>query len=354
MNKKLFITFAMFLLLSSFVFAEEYNLSNDIASNVYLAENDLNLNNSIYGDAFFVSNNVAINGLVDKDLSVISSDFMLTGTVGDDLRVLSSSINIEGYVFNEVLLYGSYVSISNSSILGGPVKIYANAVTIDGVIKGDAKVYADRIVFNGIIEKDAYFESDDLIMGPDAQVLGNFISSKDLEINSSNVHGQVIDSDVKENDGFIGKLISFLMLVVVGFVVLLVARKFAVRTTDAIQKRSFASFLAGLIILIATPIVAVLLLITIIGVPLAILLFIAYGLVIFLGAIYGVFAIGKGILMIIDHKKKSLLLSMILGALLFTLISFVPAIFTLVVIIAIVFGIGGFWIALRNKPKKKK
>lgn len=350
---KLLVLVVMILALASFAYADNYNLSKDITSNVYLVQSNVEYNNSIYGDALFVSDNFALYGLVDQDLAVMSSDFLLNGTVGDDLRVVSSNIDVRGYVFNEALLFGNQINIENSSILGGPVKIYANTVTIDGVIRGDAKVYAERIVFNGVIEKNAYFESNDLVMGPDAQILGDLVTSDEESVNSSVVKGAVSE-EKKEVVDIGGKLISFLMLVIVGFVVLIVARKFADKTTTAIEKRSFVSFITGLIILIATPIVGLLLLITIIGIPLALLLFIAYALILFLGAIYGVFAIGKGLFSIFDKKKKSLLLSMVLGALLVTLISFVPAIFTMVMLVLIVFGMGGFWLALRKKHNKKK
>ncbi len=345
--------FALFFVSASYAFSGDYDFNKDVSSNVYLVQNDFTLNNSIYGDAFIIGDQIKINGLVEKDLAAFTSNFVLNGTAGDDLRVFANDVKISGYVFSEAMLFASNVELTNSSVFGGPVSIYASNVKIDGLIKDDIKISADRIVFNGVIEKNAEFDASEIIFGPDAKIAGNLLSNK-KNMNSSNVYGSVSELKKEKNDVFISKLIYFLMVFVVCLVIVSVGRRFSDKAIDAVQRRSFLAFISGFSLLIGLPLVALFLLVTIIGIPLAILLFVVYALILIVGGAYGVIYVGRGILSLINNKSKSLILGVFFGALILTLISFIPSVFGLVVFILIVFGIGGFALAILNKHKKKK
>src|SRR5690606_13741499 len=85
----------------------------------------------------------------------------------------------------------------------------------------------------------------------------------------------------------------FLALLVLSLAALAIAPAWSERVVSELRRRTVASLVAGVIVLIAVPIVIAILLVTVIGIPLAIVLTAAYAAALVLSAVVVSYLVGR-------------------------------------------------------------
>jgi len=100
-----------------------------------------------------------------------------------------------------------------------------------------------------------------------------------------------------------------------------------------------------------TPIAAILIAITLIGIPLAIILIILYVLAIFFSKFFAALYIGK---LFFKKTRKNLLKSMIVGVIIYIVLANIPFIGGLVKLLAALLGLGTITLMIYTKKKKKQ
>ncbi|MFA6073002.1 MAG: hypothetical protein WC758_02740 [Candidatus Woesearchaeota archaeon] len=357
---KLFTYLLMVFLLTSTVFAEKNNtfiLSEDQTQNLYLTNNKIVTEANLRGDLYAISNEIKIKSLVNEDIDAITNSFNLQGTIGGDLRLIASETLIDGTVFGEVMILGSQVILTNNSVIGGPVHLKANTVIIDGTLKDDLFIDANKVIINGVIEGNVIIKSSIVQLGPDAKILGDFSSTRSVDEVSSKVGGIVTKIEGKDDPSnftsiSLSKLALFAMIFLIGAALILFAKKRTERITKIMYSKFLLSMLIGFAFLIVAPIVAILLLITVIGAPISVLIVAIYIMLLILGLGYIAFFLGR----LNGKMAKSKLnpwLEVLIGALALALISIIPIIFLLVVAFIGFVSIGSILLVAFNKDKKK-
>jgi cobalamin biosynthesis protein CobD/CbiB len=156
-------------------------------------------------------------------------------------------------------------------------------------------------------------------------------------------------------------LLGFVSMYIVGIILIYLA---PVKTLQ-IEKKVIASlqeflfsFLVGLAILVVIPVPIIILGITLIGTPLAILISGLLIFAMFFGTIWVESAIGYKILSTVDKKDNKRLLSLLVGRGLSTVVNFIPIVRGLYKMILSTVAVGAIvrtkYDAFPNKGKKKK
>jgi hypothetical protein len=120
------------------------------------------------------------------------------------------------------------------------------------------------------------------------------------------------------------------------------------RLAEAVTKRAYTrrlreillTLLLGFAVLVATPIMLVILTLTFVGFGIALLIFIAYALLVFLSVIYAGILLGGIFARRYWHRKTVLWHDGVLGMLVLSLITFVPFVGIFVALILAVFSAG--------------
>lgn len=232
---------------------------------------------------------VTVRGTVDGDLSAFAGDVTIapTGHVTGNIDGAAGSIRIAGTVDGDVSAAAGDVTIAEGGAIGGTLEAGAEVVRIDGTVNGDVTVGAERIV-----------------LGPAASVGGDLRYDGRLQGDRSGVAGAIVqDSSIGGFDGFgpsgpefswglgIG-LYGFLVNLALGAVLLLVLPAFSSRIADRAVEAPARSGAVGLLALVAIPIGLILVALTIVGIPLTISGAVLFGLLAWVGAVYGRIAIG--------------------------------------------------------------
>jgi len=336
-------------------------LKEDASEDTYISGGKIIIDKDVYGDLVAAGGDVFIYNQIYEDLTIVAGNVLITGDVGDDVRVASGSVNLESNVFGDFLTTSGDVILANNSSIGGDAIITAGKVVVNGKISGDLIVNAGELVINGVINGNVKTGSKINTFGENAQIGGDLTIKNDAKINESIVKGKIIkiEDDEKKYEFVFPTfylITMFIFLVIGGFVFVVMNKKYSETATRTVLEKPVSSFFLGLLTILILPIIIAFLLISIIGMPVGLLLLFAYLLVVMLSFILAGIATGKSVFKIIKKKHKPGK-GVIVGALLYIVISIIPILGALYVIYFFFGGTGALIKALfvkSYKPVKKK
>jgi cytoskeletal protein CcmA (bactofilin family) len=222
---------------------------------------------------------------VDGDFEAFGGTIIVRGTVTGDLEAVGGSIEIDGTVDGDVEASGGNVVVGEQATVGGDVEAAGGNVNIAGQVDGSADIAAEEITLAETASVDGDLEYEGSLTREDGAVVGGSISQGDASVS---LFGGVGKSIPAWAFGVYGLLANLLL----GAVLLLVFPQFSNAVTSRVVESPLRSGGIGFIAAITVPILLLVLLITVVGIPLSLLGMGAFGLAIWIGAVYGRIAIG--------------------------------------------------------------
>lgn len=289
------------------------------------------------GDLRVAGGSVIVRGTVEGDLRAYAGTVVIetTGEVTGDLQASAGSVVVRGTVERDLEGAAGSISVTPSGVVGGDVSVAAGDLTVAGTVEGSVKAAVQRIE-----------------LAETASVAGSVEYSSDAEFvraEGATVGGQVTPVDNLSVDagfgdfleGPLGVLFGFYTIVatlVVGAVLLVAFPESAERVVSQVRENTLRSGGVGLLALVGVPVVLALVAVTIVGLPLALVGLMGYGLAIFVAAPLARYAVGVWILSYtdIDSRWGGLVLG-VLGVGLLAQVPFVGWVLDLVVFL---FGFG--------------
>jgi len=148
------------------------------------------------------------------------------------------------------------------------------------------------------------------------------------------------------------RLSSFVSLLIAGIIILSVYGRHATMVADRIMSFPLKSFGLGLLFLICVPIGALILCVTIVGLPIGLVVLAAYAVFFYISRVYVALAIGREILDRITKQDVRMIWPMILGLFIITALSSIPYhIGWIIRSICTLFGLGGMLMATRRRVR---
>jgi len=318
------IAIVLFILLFPCVsFAQD---SKPVPRDVFEFAPDVQITEPVSRDLIAVGGKVNIAQKVDQDVFVAGGNISITADVEGDVRAIGTHLIIDSNIGGNLAVLAQSVEIKENAVISGSVRIKAENVIINGEILSDAVIDAINLEQNGII--------------------GGALEYKKIEQRKV----------PKTSFSWFFRLIGLFGMLVVGLILISIWPK-AVKSAISLSiKNPIKDFLFGAVALISTPIVVIVLLLTLIGFPLGLILLAIYLIAlyfaqIFVGVILGTYIFGaiKGSK---QAEKTSLLLIMITGVVVLWLIVGIPGIGWLLKLIASIWGLG-ILINMKIKAFKK-
>jgi hypothetical protein len=338
----------------------DHVFTRDLGDDRAIAGGDISQMQPVRGDL------LAAGGSVDVLAEVAGQALLAAGTLHVDapvrqgLLAAGGRVSIAAPVMRNVRLAGGHVEISptarisgNVSVAGGEIRVLgplegylvagAGRVLIDAPVAGDVDVRAGRVelgphaVIGGRLR---YASRDDLVRDPAAQVKGGIERAPWAAPGVERHHTGVV--------GWIWLL--GLMLLAAALAATLPRACGAVAVTLA--ERPAASWLAGFAALVCAPVLAVVLLVTILGAPVGLLVLLAYPTLLLLG--YASLAASGGRIVLGRFRPERQgaqawqVLAAAVGMAVIGLAGRVPVVGGLVVLFALSWGVGSMLLAARR------
>ena len=328
----------------------------------FTADESVILEKSI-GYTNFVAGN-RVNSTADVDgINFVAGNMITISGRQDYIFAAGNTVEIKNVETKDVFAAGSTIYIDDSSIRD----LYAAAgiIEIRSDISRNAYLGGDTVKINSVIDGDVLVSADTIELGENAVITGTLKYPEDatLKKEDSAEIGKEETYKGYENSGveitinrtarWVSRLLSFFGLLVVAFLLLLFG-KASFDRVEKVEKEGMTilkTFGIGFLTLIATPMMAIIAMITVIGLPAGILTIILYGVLIYLSLIPTAYYFGKWLLK--EYIKNDYLL---LAAALFaiTILKAIPLLGGLVSFFSLCFGLGLFVKLLFTKEKEKE
>jgi cytoskeletal protein CcmA (bactofilin family) len=273
-------------------------------NDLYLAGDNVDILADVSGDVVGAGRNIIIAGDVSEDVIIAGENLSIQANIADDLRAAGKHITLTGNVSGHIVAAGQRVSIGAGSHVGEWAWLAGETIEILGDVEGDVKAAGNRIIINGMISGDVDIYGDDLHIGSDAVIQGdlNWHSETLIDLHdNARIIGQVAggiteddeDEDEWETDSDIGDYVFKIFSLATGAIlVYLLIPGFCQSTSGLVKEKTWQTIGLGLAILICTPFVSLLLMITLIGFLPAIALIITYFAYLIIGFLAGLIVAG--------------------------------------------------------------
>ncbi len=324
---------------------------------VYAVGRDVQFTLPLFGDLVSAGQSISMSQPVEGDVIVAGQHINILTDVEDDVRAAGQTISIDGQIGDHMVLAGQTISLSTQTFVGGDVWLFGETVVVDGTIAGTARIEADTLIMRGTIEGDASLEVGNLELTDDASFGSNLDLAASSTVPSEQVEGVIVFQKidrVMHGESFeeqVGALMnmavlvfiifSLLQAIVVGFILLWLFQKPINRTLTAAKKLGIAHFFLGAAVVVAAPFLLMLVGVTVLGIPFAILGSMFYAGILYFAWLFSPFYLGH-LLLPVKRSTKFWggFLSYGTGLLVLTLLSLIPFVGWIFVLIFYFMSVG--------------
>lgn len=327
-----------------------------VDGSAWIAGSDVDVAGDVNGDLFCAGQNVTVSGTVYGDVLCSGQTVKITGAVAGDVRVAGQTVSINGDVGGSVTAMGQTVSLESDAIVSRDVSLTGQSLRLNGQVGRDVLLAGTTAVVSSNIGGDVHATVDDLALTDSASISGGIVytsPNKLVQADGAVVSGSVTYNEAKQDDivtPALGVSFAALMGLMMLFSALAIAMLFpkALHRTTEPGVQSFPKALLalgiGLIAGIVMPFIVLLLVATIIGIPLAIVLGVAWMLVVLLSGAVSAYYLGR----VLWRKQGNAIITMLFGAVLLILLLLLPIINIFVYLFAVWYGIGAILIRLKD------
>jgi cytoskeletal protein CcmA (bactofilin family) len=359
-NSFLYLLFLSFLMFASLPASASYDAGGNVLwtepadTNLYLAGDSVRLKARAGADVAAAGGRVILEEAVEGDVLAAGGQVEIRGAVGDDIRVAGGQVRLGNAITNDAIAAGGHVWLQPEARVGGRAWFAGGSVDIEGHVAGELRAAAKEITIAGTVEGDALIHADKLRILPGASIGGrlDYISPREAVIAPGAKIGGPIEHHRSEHSpmpvavpAWIPALWGIAVLMVTAIVYVLLVPRFAIDAADTLGQRPWASLGLGVAVLFATPPVAILLMVTMLGALVGFMLLLVYMLLLVLGFLTGVLFLGRVLLLRPIGRKdsRSILLNVvvvIVAVLLLAVLGLVPVAGPVLFALALVLGIG--------------
>jgi cytoskeletal protein CcmA (bactofilin family) len=340
-----------------------------IDGNLYAASANITIDGQVKGDVICAAQSININGQVAGDVICAGQSININGQIGGSLRLAGNAINLNGQVAHNGLILGATITTSADSSLGWDLLALGGLLESRGSIGRNLSASLGKATLAGPIGENVNLNfsqrkktnATPLTIAGTAKINGDvkYTAAKDALVEN----GAVIKGEITHNlpktavKKFVffgpgwwwGNLIAIFSALVVGLVLVSLWRQPLVKTTDLMLDKVSVSLGWGVLVLLLTLPLAVILLITIIGIPLSLILTTLWLIALYISKILVGVLVGRNLLSNLwPAQKDSLILGMIVGIIVMYLIFALPFIGWLASLLAVLWGLGGIILTLRR------
>ncbi|MFB6073906.1 MAG: polymer-forming cytoskeletal protein [Haloarculaceae archaeon] len=252
-------------------------------------------NETIRGDLDAFGGNVVIRGTVDGNLRAFGGNVEISGTVTGNVQTASGSVRVSGRVGGDLSAAAGSVTLASGGVVEGTVEAGAGSVLIDGTVGEDVRA------------------GGQVRLGPDADVAGDVRYGGQLDrADGARVGGEVIrDPGISIGPGPMPRFptgafaaYGFLVTLLTAAVLLAAFPRFAAGVVDRVRTDPVRTGGIGLLAVIAVPVALLVLVVTLVGIPLALAGLALFLIALWIGALLGRYVLGVWLLSLADYENR--------------------------------------------------
>lgn len=280
-----------------------------INHNYYAAGQNIEIYGTINGDLFLAGENIIIDSAnINGDVFLVAKSVEIKGHIKGNVRaVVGEKLNLAADVEHNVSFAGKDFSLANTSSITGHLSVWADKVDLQGSLVGDLEGGIKSLVLNNSIGGSANLY---LWQAQDAnwQISDTAKINGDLNYHAlqektffkpEQVAGSVnfIKFDKKQSEKTTADILwtmvlKFFSLLVVGMLALYFFKSFFHSAMAKVTAKPWQLVLWGLLFLVAGPLALLLVALTFIGLPLAVITLFLWIIMLYLAQVLSAWLLG--------------------------------------------------------------
>ena len=345
-------------LLCSVAFATEIRTGNTVSvganevidDDLFASGQSVFIAGQVRGDVFAFGQTVRITGPVEGSVMAAGQSLQITDTVGGSVRAAGQSVTLSSTVRRNAALAGQELVVMPDVRIGRDLHAAGQSVELAGRVGRRASLAAQAVTVRGQIGEDLSCDVERLALTATARVARDLIYRSRYAATvepGARVGGRTEHLPPLQRGrrahwrgwGF-GGFLFMLMVFVAGVVGLAVLPRLVGSAADAMTSRPWWNLLLGFIALVVVPIGFLIVCLTVIGIPLAMLVLALWGAALaFSGVPVGIF-LGRWIMARFGARAISPYLALLIGLVVLTVVGLIPYLGGLIKFATILFGLG--------------
>jgi cytoskeletal protein CcmA (bactofilin family) len=311
---------------------ERARLSGSFIEEQFLAGEEVRVEDATANDVFAAGGEVEFENVTARDVVVFAGSQRFRNTVIEDLIAAGGEIDISGEIT------GGVIDIEGR--IDGNLKAAAGRIRISGEVRGDVDLSAGKISVEPgarIGGRLTYRSREEAEIAPDALIEGG-VERREAEAFEVSLPAII-------GIGFAVWLVALLGMSILGAALHAGVPELPAGAVETLRSRFWASLLLGFALLVAIPVAVNLLFVTLVGIPLALVLFLLLGATVLPSVIVAAYCIGHSIARVFGwtYDGEGLfrrVLWSIVGLVVLSLIGLIPLLGLLVLFLAVSSGLG--------------
>lgn len=320
----------------------------------------IEISGTVNGDVYLFGEQIVVDGVVNGDVLVCGGSVDISGNVTGNVRALAGQVLLSGNVGSRVTAVSGNIQLPSSGSIGGSIVAVAGNVDLAGKIDAGATLVASNLRISARIKKSVMGYVGHMRIASRAQIDG------DVDYQSNTPawidQGAVIGGKLVHHPSFVHELIkgtwiqkllvgskvaallmNFFYSLVIGIILLKFFPKNLDEALTSLAQTPWKALGYGVVLLILLPLVSLILLMTILGIPFALTL-IAFNIIgLYTAKIYSICFVSNWAFR--AFLKPNHIPSLCLGLLVYFCLTAIPIFGVLVAIISMLFGLGAGVIA---------
>lgn len=287
-------------------FGKNKIIDKPVYEDLYIAGADITINAPVHGDLIIAGGTITINDTVTNDILVAGGRVTFNGYVGDDIRCAGGNLMVMNNVAGDLVITGGTITIKKGITLGG-LMASGGEITMNGSVAGPVSTMAGTLLLNGTAQKNIDCKGGKItingtVQGPavlaatDEIVIGNSAAfekgvrywsrNKRVDFKQSVKAGEAVyDPSLRMQHNrwyYLGFASVVGLIWYVGMVFLMIALvqylfgNSMKKAADTAYNKALRSLGYGVLYWIGVPFAAAVACLTVIGVPLGVIVLLAY------------------------------------------------------------------------------
>lgn len=281
---------------------DDVTVTGTFADMLFAAGDTVKLSATNTDDSFAAGDTVTAQGGTFDHLYMAGDDVTFQETTAHDFFTAGSDVDLlSGQVQDDFVAAAGDIKLAQEARIGGDAVMAGGDIEIKTPIGGQLRAAGGSIELNSEVTGDVYLDGGDITIGPDAHIHGSLTHrGRSVTISpQAQIDGRTIVLQPRARTNFRplhefirNATITFLIGLVVMAVVVAMAFPQLVGGASVVARQHPLRMLAfGLLLAIFGPVMAILLMVTVVGFPLG-LLFVAFLMVLWpLGLVASVYAL---------------------------------------------------------------
>lgn len=326
---------------------------------------------SVEDDIYAIGeDSVVIDKYVNGNVYVIAKNVTINSTVNGNVYAIAENIVNNGRIYGSIYEIASNVSFENNATISKTAYILSENCTMpkDVTFSQDVKILTSNLNYDASVYRNMYVLAEKIILGADSYIKegGSIVYSEDIQDSSGdyadiikkaeNVTRDSVDVTIDFTKSIAFRTLKYLSAFILIVFIYTIVHKYNLSYEAEGKRREAKAGMTGLLHIILAPILAVLLIISVIGMPIGIITLLSWIVISTILArpvvsMYFAKLIYKNRGWNYEGYIKVSLMSLLIY-LIIDLISLIPVVGGIVKMICIVYGYGIVVSAIRSKRVK--